>query len=89
MTALRDESGNLFGFVEIVRDITEKKKADDERLQLIREQEARAQAELALAARDEFLAILSHELRNPLGAISNALAFEEGQVSARSEGSGC
>ena len=83
MTALRDESGNLFGFVEIVRDITEKKKADDERLQLIREQEARAQAELALAARDEFLAILSHELRNPLGAISNALALLQRKATDR------
>jgi signal transduction histidine kinase/ActR/RegA family two-component response regulator len=34
---------------------------------------ARAQAEAANHAKDEFLAILGHELRNPLGAIGNAV----------------
>ncbi|MGZ8274404.1 MAG: hybrid sensor histidine kinase/response regulator [Burkholderiaceae bacterium] len=41
-------------------------------LLLERERAARAEAEAANHARDEFLAMLSHELRNPLAAISNA-----------------
>ena len=42
---------------------------------LRREQDARAAAEAANRAKDEFLAMLGHELRNPLGAISNAASL--------------
>jgi signal transduction histidine kinase/ActR/RegA family two-component response regulator len=50
--------------------------AEREKL-LAREQEARAAAEAANRAKDEFLAMLGHELRNPLGAISNAVRLLE------------
>jgi signal transduction histidine kinase/ActR/RegA family two-component response regulator len=41
------------------------------------ERRARDQAEAASAAKDEFLAMLGHELRNPIGAITNAAALLE------------
>jgi len=40
---------------------------------LLREREARREAEHALRAKDEFLAMLGHELRNPLAPIVTAL----------------
>ncbi|MFE1744078.1 response regulator [Coleofasciculus sp. H7-2] len=70
VTPLRDETGQLRGFAKIMRDFTERKRAEDERNQLLAsEQEARAAAESANRMKDEFLATLSHELRSPLNAM--------------------
>jgi signal transduction histidine kinase/CheY-like chemotaxis protein len=50
-----------------------RRRNEEERdLLLQRERSARAFAEAANKSKDEFLAMLGHELRNPLGAISNA-----------------
>ncbi|HEY0710291.1 MAG TPA: ATP-binding protein [Polyangia bacterium] len=55
-------------------DITDRKRAAEERLMLLdRANLARVEAEAANRAKDEFLAMLGHELRNPLAPILTAL----------------
>lgn len=61
---LYDDSGTLVGFQSAGRDVTAAKLAQ-ERLREAHEQ------------KDRFLAMLAHELRNPLGGILNALAVLE------------
>jgi len=70
---LRGPDGAI-GRVVTLTDITERKRAEDAIHQRNRaEREAREVAEAASRAKDEFLAMLAHELRNPLFALRNAV----------------
>ena len=67
--ARRDDAGNLMGFAKIMRDQTER--------QMLAEEQRRTAAHLTQVneRQSRFLAMLSHELRNPLAPIRNAVGI--------------
>jgi PAS domain S-box-containing protein len=65
LTAVRDERGELLGFAKVTRDLTERRRAEEERIQLVRSEVARAAAEAA-GERFRFLAESSALLASTL-----------------------
>ena len=67
VSPVRDSVGRIIGASKVARDITERKRIQRELAQRLRE------LRRINRAKDEFLAMLGHELRNPLGAIRGAV----------------
>lgn len=69
--AVFDETGRAIRFIGTVQDIGERKELDGQRARLLdAERMAREQAEAASRIREDLVAIVSHDLRNPLSTIS-------------------
>jgi PAS domain S-box-containing protein len=73
VSPIKDDQGRIIGASKSARDIGQLKQGREEREALLRsERAAREAAESANRSKDEFLAMLGHELRNPLHAMSLA-----------------
>ncbi len=75
ITAIRDETTNeLRGFAKVTRDLTERRRMQEETRSAVAEAVAeRSRADAAqteLRQRDEFISVAAHELRTPLTALS-------------------
>ena len=67
ISPVMDEHGTVIAASKIVRDVTERRHAEAEREKFV------SVLENADRRKNEFLALLAHELRNPLAPISNAV----------------
>jgi PAS domain S-box-containing protein len=70
---IRDAEGQIIGVVLVFRDVTERRRTERALLETDRR-------------KDEFLAMLSHELRNPLAPIRNAVQILESDDARGAEG---
>ncbi|WP_334140157.1 ATP-binding protein, partial [Methanothrix soehngenii] len=62
-SALYDSNGDYWGAIESIRDITDRKRVEEEL------QRSKEMAESATRAKSEFLANMSHEIRTPMNAV--------------------
>ena len=68
VTALRDTDGTLRGFAKVTQDLTQRRHAEA--------------MEISAANINDFIAVLAHELRNPLAPIRNAVQLQMKSKSA-------
>lgn len=75
ITAVRDHEGQLVGFAKVTRDLSERR-AVEERLRALAAEEAALLERARLQEfQERFLAILGHDLRNPLAAIDMGIGL--------------
>lgn len=66
-SSIRDDDDHLIGYSKVMRDLTSRKRAQDELSEIA------ARLSEMDRRKNEFLATLAHELRNPLAPIKNAV----------------
>jgi PAS domain S-box-containing protein len=76
--AFFNEAGQAYRFIGTTQDIGDRKQLEAERVRLLEaERDAREKAEAASRMRQDLVAIVSHDLRNPLSAITTSVALLE------------
>jgi PAS domain S-box-containing protein len=69
ITALRNPGGAVIGFAKVTRDLTERRRVEESQRAIAVEKAALAEKARIHEFQERFLAILGHDLRNPLASI--------------------
>jgi len=69
ITALHNPQGELVGFAKVTRDLTERRAAEERLRSLTAEKAALAEKARLQEFQERFIAVLGHDLRNPLASI--------------------
>lgn len=83
ITPIRDSGGKLLGFAKVSRDLTEPLEAEAQRSRLVAENAALTERARTQEFQERFLAILGHDLRNPLAAIDMGASLLRRTADAR------
>ena len=84
ITALRNPEGVLIGFAKVTRDLTDRRQAEEARRALAEEKAALAEKARIQEFQERFLAILGHDLRNPLASIDMGTGILRQRATIRS-----
>lgn len=75
ITAVRDSEGELMGFAKVTRDLTQRREVEANQRALAAQAAALAEKAQIHEFQERFLAILGHDLRNPLASIDMGTAL--------------
>jgi PAS domain S-box-containing protein len=85
--AFFDDGGRAIRFIGTAQGIDERKQLEEQKTRLLEaERLARGRAEAAIRVREDMMAIVSHDLRNPLSTITTAAALLKPVVSSDATG---
>jgi PAS domain S-box-containing protein len=82
ITTLRDTEGALVGFAKVTQDLTARREAEENLRSLAVERAALLEKSRTQEFQERFLAILGHDLRNPLAAIDMGAGILREQLTA-------
>jgi PAS domain S-box-containing protein len=85
ITPLRDHRGTLVGFAKVTRDLTERMQNEKMLRHLAAEKAALAEKARIQEFQERFIAILGHDLRNPLSAIDMGAAILRQRAASSSD----